>query len=82
MFDQDKKRNCVEVEYPVVGMPNQTGRGYVDYVIWGDTGKIIAVVEAKRQARAEIKAESREIICRLYPKYAGKKTDYILYKWF
>lgn len=55
VFDQDKKRNCVEVEYPVVGMPNQTGRGYVDYVIWGDTGKIIAVVEAKRQARAEIK---------------------------
>lgn len=30
VFDQDKKRNCVEVEYPVVGMPNQTGRGYVD----------------------------------------------------
>ena len=51
VFDQDKKRNCVEVEYPVVGMPNQTGRGYVDYVIWGDTGKIIAVVEAKKGKR-------------------------------
>lgn len=23
MIDQDKKRNCVEVEYPVVGMPNK-----------------------------------------------------------
>lgn len=48
VFDQDAKRNCVEVEYPVVGMPNETGTGYVDYVIWGDTGKIIAVLEAKK----------------------------------
>lgn len=48
VFSQDKKRNCIEVEYPVVGMPNETGTGYADYVIWGDTGKIIAVLEAKK----------------------------------
>ncbi len=22
-------------EYPVTGMPNETGEGYVDYVLWG-----------------------------------------------
>ncbi len=48
IFDQKAKRNCVEVEFPVTGMPNATGKGYVDYVIWGDTGKIIALVEAKK----------------------------------
>ena len=47
-FSQTAKRNCIEVEYPVVGMPNTTGTGFVDYVIWGDTGKIIAVIEAKK----------------------------------
>lgn len=59
VFDQDKKRNCVEVEYPVVGMPNQTGRGYVDYVIWGDTGKIIAVVEAKKASESGDKGRNQ-----------------------
>lgn len=48
IFDQVAKRNCIEVEYPVIGMPNDSGKGYVDYVIWGDTGKIIAVIEAKK----------------------------------
>jgi type I restriction enzyme R subunit len=38
-------------EYPVVGMPkstNPTGNGFVDYVLWGDDGLPLAVVEAKR----------------------------------
>ncbi len=35
-------------EYPVTGMPNETGEGFVDYVLWGDDGKPLAVVEAKR----------------------------------
>ncbi|NEQ87780.1 MAG: hypothetical protein F6K26_49715 [Moorea sp. SIO2I5] len=26
-------------EYPVQGMENDTGKGYVDYVLWGDDGK-------------------------------------------
>lgn len=48
VFNQNARRNCVQVEFPVIGMPNKTGTGRVDYVIWGDTGKIIAVLEAKR----------------------------------
>ena len=35
-------------EYEVTGMPNSKGVGYVDYVLWGDDGKPLAVVEAKR----------------------------------
>jgi len=38
----------VSVEYPVTGMPNEKGEGYADYVLWGDDGKPLAVVEAKR----------------------------------
>jgi len=35
-------------EYRVTGMPNAQGEGYADYVLWGDDGKPLAVVEAKR----------------------------------
>ena len=32
------------------GMPNNQGKGFVDYVLWGDDGKPLALVEAKRTA--------------------------------
>lgn len=35
-------------EYEVTGMPNDKGLGYVDYVLWGDDGRPLAVVEAKK----------------------------------
>ena len=35
-----------EVELP--GMPNQSETGYADYVLYGDDGKALAVIEAKR----------------------------------
>ncbi|MFZ2463475.1 MAG: DEAD/DEAH box helicase family protein [Caldibacillus thermoamylovorans] len=38
-------------EYPVVGMPNNKGKGFVDYVLFGDNGKPLAVVEAKRTSK-------------------------------
>jgi type I restriction enzyme R subunit len=41
-------------EYPVTGMPksvNPNGKGYVDYVLWGDNGRPLAVVEAKKASR-------------------------------
>ena len=41
----DSKRDR---EYEVSGMPNESGIGYVDYVLWGDDGKPLAVVEAKK----------------------------------
>ncbi|WP_265500650.1 DEAD/DEAH box helicase family protein [Paracoccus beibuensis] len=35
-------------EFRVTGMPNAAGEGFVDYVLWGDDGKPLALVEAKR----------------------------------
>ena len=35
-------------EYEVTGMPNESGIGYADYVLWGDDGEPLAVVEAKK----------------------------------
>lgn len=38
-------------EYEVQGMPNDEGKGFVDYVLWGKDGLPLAVVEAKRTRR-------------------------------
>jgi type I restriction enzyme R subunit len=38
-------------EYEVTGMPTPQGRGFVDYVLWGDDGKPLGLVEAKRTRR-------------------------------
>jgi type I restriction enzyme R subunit len=40
-----------DTEFPVTGMPNRTGEGFVDYVLWGDDGKPLGLVEAKRTRR-------------------------------
>lgn len=38
-------------EFKVKGMPNNHEEGYADYVLWGNDGKPLAVVEAKRTSR-------------------------------
>ena len=38
-------------EFEVAGMPNSKGTGYVDYVLWGDDGLPLGLVEAKRTSR-------------------------------
>ena len=45
-LDQPRER-----EFEVDGMPNKQGRGFVDYVLWGDDGKPLGLVEAKRTRR-------------------------------
>lgn len=51
-LDQPRDR-----EFPVTGMPvagdslDLTGKGFVDYVLWGDDGSPFALVEAKRTKR-------------------------------
>lgn len=48
-------RNGREIEYPVQGMPitkdNPRGNGFVDYVLWDNNGKPLALIEAKRTSR-------------------------------
>lgn len=38
-------------EVEIAGMPNNEGVGYADYVLWGDDGRPLAVIEAKRTKR-------------------------------
>ncbi len=38
-------------EFEVAGMPNREGKGFVDYMLWGDDGKPLGLVEAKRTRR-------------------------------
>ena len=45
-LDQPRDR-----EFEVDGMPNNQGKGFVDYLLWGDDGKPLALVEAKRTRR-------------------------------
>lgn len=47
----DNLQEGKDLEFEVTGMPvstNSSGIGYVDYVLWGDDGKPLAVVEAKK----------------------------------
>lgn len=39
-------------EVEVTGMPNAANKGYVDYVLWGDDGKPLGLIEAKRTTRS------------------------------
>ncbi|WP_447603540.1 DEAD/DEAH box helicase family protein [Nitrospira sp. Nam80] len=45
-LDRDEDR-----EFEVTGMPNAQGTGFVDYVLWGDDGMPLGLVEAKRTRR-------------------------------
>ena len=46
----EKNKACIET--PVVGLPktseNPSGNGFVDYVLFGDDGKPLALIEAKK----------------------------------
>lgn len=39
------------IEFQVEHFPNKSGKGYVDYVLWGKDGNPLAVIEAKRTGR-------------------------------
>lgn len=48
-------------EYPVTGMPNNSkgGQGFVDYVLWGENGLPIGLVEAKRTRKDAIAGQQQ-----------------------
>ena len=49
--DWDDLREGFNLEYEVSGMPvstNPSGKGFADYVLWGQDGKPLAVIEAKK----------------------------------
>lgn len=62
-------------EYPVVGMPGNSGNGKADYVLWGDDNLPLALVEAKKttadvekgKRQAELYADCLEKMYRRRP---------------
>ncbi|WP_426954158.1 DEAD/DEAH box helicase family protein [Muricoccus radiodurans] len=50
-------------EVPVTGMPNPSGTGFADYVLWGADGRPLAVVEAKATRHSPAKGQEQ---ARLY----------------
>ena len=61
-------------EYEVQGMPNNTGLGYVDYVLWGDNGKPVGLVEAKKTMRdAREGREQAELYANCLEKKFGQR---------
>src|SRR5690606_29190833 len=45
-------------EFPVTGMPNGA-TGYVDYVLWGDDGRPLGLVEAKRTTKSALTGQQQ-----------------------
>ena len=61
-------------EYPVTGMPNEKGEGFVDYVLWGDDGKPLGLVEAKRTKRdARVGQRQAELYANCLEKKFGQR---------
>ena len=67
----DKFENGQDVEYKVHGMPTPKGEGYVDYVLWGDDGLPLGIVEAKRTSKDPIEGQRQ---AELYANCLEKET--------
>lgn len=68
---QVKLPNCY-TEVPVAGMPNNSGNGYVDYVLYGQDQMPLAVVEAKKTS---VDAMAGSYQAKLYADCLGKQYD-------
>ena len=63
-----------DTEFPLTGMPNRTGQGFVDYVLWGDDGKPLGLVEAKRTRRdARVGQRQAELYADCLEKQFGQR---------
>ncbi len=67
-WDVSEENVC---EYPVVGMPGNSGKGKADYVLWGDDHLPLAVVEAKKTTE-DVEKGKRQ--AELYADCLGKMT--------
>ena len=59
-------------EVKLDGMPNKSGIGYADYVLYGDDGKALAVLEAKKTCTDVAKGRQQ---AKLYADILEKKYD-------
>ena len=73
-------------EFAVEGMPKagaaQPGKGFVDYVLWGDDGRPLALVEAKRTKRDPRAGQRQAGTLRGLPgDPVWPATDHFLHQW-
>ncbi len=67
----DQKRDR---EFEVSGMPNAEGKGFVDYVLWGDDGLPLALNEAKRTKKsAQIGQQQAKLYADCLEKQFGRR---------
>lgn len=70
--DIQPSKACIEVE--VDGMPNNQGKGFVDYVLFGANGLPLAVIEAKRTSVSPIKGKHQaELYAECLERKYGRK---------
>jgi type I restriction enzyme, R subunit len=63
-----------DTEFRVTGMPNKKGEGFVDYVLWGDDGQPLGLVEAKRTRRdARVGQRQAELYADCLEKQFGQR---------
>jgi type I restriction enzyme R subunit len=62
-------------EIPVKHQPTPTGNGAIDYVLYDDAGKILAVIEAKKTARSVSEGKTQ---AELYAEGVKKDKGYLL----
>lgn len=63
---------CCEI--PVDGMPNRSGIGFCDYVLYGKDGKPLAIVEAKKTSVEALVGQTQ---VKLYGECMEKKYGYV-----
>jgi len=67
------KSQCVR-EYPVKGMPGESGDGFADYVMWGENGLPLAVIEAKKTIHSPEKGKHQaELYADCLEKMTGQR---------
>jgi type I restriction enzyme, R subunit len=70
----DLTREGHDTEYPVTGMPNESGEGFVDYVLWGDDGIPLALNEAKRTKKsAQVGQQQAKLYADCLEKQFGRR---------
>ena len=61
-------------EVKVNGMPNKKGVGFIDYVLYGDDGKALAIIEAKRTCKnVEVGRQQAKLYADLIEKKQGRR---------
>ena len=63
-------------------MPNNQGMGFVDYVLWGDDGKPLALIEAKRTTKsAKRRPAAGQALRRLPRSDVRAAPGHLLFQW-